>query len=137
VEKPRELVAEVVIRRGIDEPLWITSLIDGRQQIIVRNPGSEDWSAERFDLALDPRGVAEPERIDASSKQAGQLLERFGAARTRLQLLRDAAWVRPGSHGKLDDAERAQIESLGYGGDARGKSFEARRLCFDGCVWRP
>ncbi|HUR29056.1 MAG TPA: sulfatase [Planctomycetota bacterium] len=134
---PRELIGQVVMRRGIAEPFWLASLIDEREQIIVRHPGREDWSAERFDLTRDPREQEAPEHIDASSPDAAALLERLAAARAILRRLRDEAPVRARTEGKIEDAERMHLEALGYGGGATGESSHESGLCFDGCIWRP
>ncbi|HTF88960.1 MAG TPA: sulfatase [Planctomycetota bacterium] len=134
----RRIVGELTIRRG-PEPIWMATLIDGREQTIVRMPGSEGWSAERFDLVLDPRERAEPLHFDAASPQAARLLEDLDSTRSELHRLRERAPARgsrQASDGVVHAQERMALKALGYTG-SRDAPVDADRLCLDGCIWRP
>ena len=135
--EPRQLIAELTLRRGVDEPLWMDALIDERQQTIVQRAGAEGWSAERFDLLDDPRERAPALRIDAATPEASEVLDQLDHARRELHRLRAIARLRVHVGADIQASERDELSALGYGGGAKRTTFGVERLCFDGCIWRP
>ncbi len=133
----RTLSASLVIRRGVEEPIWMSSLIDSREQVIVRRPSADNWSAESFDLTTDPRERGSAQPFDSASPQAAALIERMQAKRSQLQRIRELAPPRDREGVPLSPPEQAHLESLGYGGTPKGESYAGERLCFDGCIWHP
>ena len=133
----RTLTASLVIRRGVSEPQWLSSIVDNREQTIIHRPGAPDWHAERFDLVANPRELSPPEVIDPEHPDAAALEARLGTVRAHLRGLREAAPRREVQGLPLEDVERARLEQLGYGGSARDGQHGGEALCFDGCIWHP
>ncbi len=131
------LLGQVTIRRGVDQPLWLESLVEQHQHTIIRRPGTADWSAERYDLRVDPRELGPPEWIDASHPTSPALLSMLEVERKKLRLLRELAPQRalPGTTVSPEDSMR--LRALGYGGTELSGAFKDEFLCLDGCIWRP
>jgi arylsulfatase A-like enzyme len=137
VAAERTLTGGLIIRRGVDEPVWMSSLVSAQEHSIVHSSGAPNWSVERFDLQNDPRERATPHCVDAESPDSQAVLERLEHARRELQRLRASAPTRAFSGDGVLAQERAQLDALGYSAGAAGPTYSVDRLCFDGCIWRP
>jgi arylsulfatase A-like enzyme len=118
---------------------WMVAMVDEKEKIIVRMPGTPRANAVRIDLAQDPleRGFGDP--IDWSTPLGARVAADLERWRSDLWSMRRSARLRRMASVELDEATQAELRALGYTSGAHpilAASGESEHLCMDGCTWR-